>query len=127
MQLRRNRLLPETPLPDGTLNCSVLTGQLLERKQMRYTPAGIPVSEGWIKHRSLQMENGTERQVELEIAIVALGENARWLEAAPLGGEIKVTGFLAAKSRNSNRPVLHVNTLEYLEGNENGSILQEEG
>ncbi len=73
------------------------------------------------------MESGAERLVELEIAVVALGENARWLEAAPLGGKIKVIGFLAAKSRNSKAPVLHVNTLEYLEGNENGTILQEEG
>lgn len=65
--------------------------------------------------------------MEVEIAIVALGESARWLQAAPLGGAVKLTGFLAAKSRNSKAPVLHVNTLEYLEGNENGSILQEEG
>ena len=65
--------------------------------------------------------------MEVEIAVVALGENARWLQAAPLGGSVKLTGFLAAKSRNSKSPVLHVNTLEYLEGNENGSILQEEG
>ena len=68
-----------------------------------------------------------ERKVELEIALLALGESARWLEAAPLGGAVVVSGFLAAKSRNSRTPVLHVNTLEYLEGNENGSILQEEG
>ena len=65
--------------------------------------------------------------MELEIAVVALGETARWLEAAPLGGVVKLTGFLAAKSRNSKAPVLHVNTLEFLEGNENGSVLQEEG
>ena len=65
--------------------------------------------------------------MEVEIAVVALGETARWLEAAPLGGMVKLTGFLAAKSRNSKAPVLHVNTLEFLEGNENGSILQEEG
>lgn len=65
--------------------------------------------------------------MEVEIAVVALGKTARWLEAAPLGGAVKLTGFLAAKSRNSKAPVLHVNTLEFLEGNENGSVLQEEG
>lgn len=94
---------------------------------MRYTPAGIPVSEGRLQHASSQIESGIERKVELEIALLALGESARWLEAAPLGGAVAVSGFLAAKSRNSRTPVLHVNTLEYLEGNENGSILQEEG
>lgn len=94
---------------------------------MRYTPAGVPVSEGWLQHSSSQIESGAERSVEVEIAVVALGENARWLHAAPLGGAVKLTGFLAAKSRHSKAPVLHVNTLEFLEGNENGSILQEEG
>jgi primosomal replication protein N len=94
---------------------------------LRYTPAGIPVSEGWLQHSSSQTESGGERLVEVEIAVVALGETARWLEASPLGGTVKLTGFLAAKSRNSKTPVLHVNTLEFLEGNENGSILQEEG
>ncbi len=94
---------------------------------MRYTPAGIPVAEGRLQHRAPQIENGSERLVELEIALLALGPAARWLEAAPLGGGLQITGFLAARSRNSRAPVLHVNTLEYLEGNENGSILQEEG
>lgn len=94
---------------------------------MRYTPAGVPVAEARLHHQGSQAENGIERQVELEIALLALGANARWLNAVPLGGMVNITGFLAARSRNSRTPVVHVNTLEYLEGNENGSILQEEG
>lgn len=94
---------------------------------MRYTPAGLPVSEGWLEHSSSQTENDAKRLVSLELAVLALGKTARWLDAAPLGGVVKVTGFLAAKSRNSKMPVLHVNSIEFLEGNENGSILQEEG
>ncbi len=109
------------------LNSITVSGQLVERKVLRYTPAGVPVSEGRLQHQSSQVENGAPRLVEFEIAVVALGENARWLEAAPLGGALTLTGFLAARGRNSRTPVLHVNTLEYLEGNENGSILQEEG
>ena len=93
---------------------------------MRYTPAGIPVSEGRLQHRSELVENGGMRQVEVEIAVTALGENARWLEAAELGKGLRITGFLAARGRNSKTPVIHANTIEYLEGNENGTILQEE-
>jgi primosomal replication protein N len=100
---------------------------LVERKALRYTPAGVPVSEGWLQHHSTQSENDAERQVEVEIALLALGKTARWLEAVSLGGAVKVTGFLAAKNRNSKMPVLHVNSIEFLEGNKNGSILQEEG
>jgi primosomal replication protein N len=94
---------------------------------LRYTPAGVPVCEARLQHSSTQIESNAERLVELEIAVVALGENARWLQAAPLGGAVAMTGFLAARSRNSKSPVLHVNSIEFLEGNENGSILQEEG
>ncbi len=99
----------------------------MERKQLRYTPAGIPVSEGRLSHRSVLFENGTERNVELEMPLVALGVMARWLESAPLGGNLRVVGFVAAKGRNAKMPVIHANTIEYLEGNENGTILQEEG
>ena len=79
---------------------------------MRYTPAGVPVSEGRVQHQSKQIENGAQRQVELEIAVLALGESSRWLQAAPLGGVVKVTGFLAAKSRNSKSPHREFEPLE---------------
>ena len=100
---------------------------MVERNALRYTPGGVQVSEGRLQHSSTQTESGANRLVEVEIAVVALGESARWLQAVPLGGVVTVTGFLAARSRNSKAPVLHVNTLEFLEGKQNGSILQEEG
>jgi primosomal replication protein N len=119
------------PQPDAktgeALNRCELSGTLIERKPLRYTPAGVPVCEGRLQHRSIQTESGAERQVEVEIPLLALGDVARYLIAAPLGGGLRVTGFLAARGRNSRSPVLHVNTLEFLEGNENGTILQEEG
>ena len=126
---RPNRLqLPNTySYGKQRLNCIELSGRLVERKILRHTPAGVPVSEGRLQHSSAQVEGGAERVVEVEIAVLALGEPARWLQAAPLGGVVKATGFLAAKSRSSKMPVLHVNSIEFLEGNENGSILQEEG
>jgi len=99
---------------------------LVERKALRYTPAGVPVSEARLLHQSSLTENGMLRAVELEIAVVALGDTARWLQAVSVGGLVKISGFLAARSRNSRTPVIHANTIEYLEGNENGTILQEE-
>ncbi len=94
---------------------------------MRYTPAGIPVAEGRVSHASELEEAGKLRQVNCEMSVIALGPSAQWLQAAPLGQDILIKGFLAARSRNSHSPVLHVNSIEFLEGNENGSILQEEG
>ena len=108
------------------LNCITLSGSLVERKPLRHTPAGIPVSEGRIRHQSVLNENGSARQVVVEMPVLALGPVSRWLEAAPLGGALRIEGFLAERSRNSKSPVIHANTIEYLEGNENGTILQEE-
>lgn len=99
---------------------------MVERKALRYTPAGVPVSEARLLHQSSLTENGMLRAVELEIAVVALGDTARWMHAVAVGGSVKVSGFLAARSRNSRTPVIHANTIEYLEGNENGTILQKE-
>jgi len=60
------------------------------------------------------------RQVECEVACVALGVPAGLLNAAKLGDKLTVTGFLAAKSLKSRTPVLHVKEIEFQEGNENG-------
>lgn len=97
-----------------------LTGVLIERKALRYTPAGVPVTECRIRHESDVMEAGKPRRVECEIGAIALGTPAQWLQDVGPGERVKVTGFLAARSRNSRQPTLHVNTIEFLEGNENG-------
>jgi primosomal replication protein N len=51
---------------------------------------------------------------------VALGIDATRLAQWNAGGVISVTGFLAAKSLKNRSVVLHVNTMEFIEGNENG-------
>lgn len=87
----------------------------------------MPVCEARLAHASEQIEAEKVRQVVCEVAVVALGETARWLQAAPLGLLLKVQGFLAAKSQHSKSLVLHVQQIEFLEGIENGSLLQKEG
>jgi small subunit ribosomal protein S18 len=79
---------------------------------LRYTPAGVPVSEGRLQHSSSQIENGAQRLVEVEISVVALGENARWLQAAPLGERSRRQVSRCQKPQQQ-APVLHVNTLEF--------------
>jgi primosomal replication protein N len=84
---------------------------------MRYTPAGVPVSEATLQHASEVMEAGQVRRIELQVTVRALGEAARWLDAAEFGKPVEITGFLAQKSMKSRLFVLHVNTLKFLEGN----------
>lgn len=87
---------------------------------MRRTPAGIPVLEFSLTHESMQMESEIERKVHCEMDCVAVGNQAQLLVAVKLGDELKVSGFLAARSLKRRMPILHVNTIEFVEGNKNG-------
>nr|WP_186406971.1 primosomal replication protein N [Candidatus Accumulibacter aalborgensis] len=104
-----------------------MVGTLIERQALRFTPAGVPVTECLIGHQSEQVEAGSRRRVECEVQAIALGAPAQWLQAASPGAALHLTGFLAARSRNSKQPRLHVTTIEFVEENQNGKVLQEEG
>lgn len=60
------------------------------------------------------------RRVECDMNCVALGSVAGMVGSAGLGAELTVIGFLAAKSLKNRTPVLHVKSIEFQEGNENG-------
>lgn len=87
---------------------------------MRHTPAGIPVLEFCLVHESVQIEAGIERRVHCEMYCLAIGSQAQLLATVKLGQELKVSGFLAARSLKRRTPILHVNLIEFMEGNENG-------
>lgn len=82
---------------------------------LRYTPAGVPVIEFRVVHASEQSEAGTSRNVECELACVALGPTALLLKEASPGTAFTVSGFLAAKSLKQKMPVLHVTMIEFAE------------
>lgn len=87
---------------------------------MRHTPGGVAVVEFRISHVSEQIEAGTPRRVECEIPCVLLGPMANLLIDAKPGDGLKIGGFLAARSLKNPTPVLHVNTMKFLEGIQNG-------
>lgn len=101
-------------------NSFEIDGVLTEVGQMRFSPGGVPVLAGRIEHRSKQVEAGVAREVGLELQVVAVGEKAKMLALASLGSTARLTGFLAAKSLRSRAPVLHIDTIEFLEGTNNG-------
>ena len=94
----------------------MLSGNLIELDALRYTPAGIPVVNFRLSHASEQIEAGKKRTVECEIAALAFEREARLMAAAKPGMQVKVTGFLAAKSRDSKQLVLHATNIEFVEG-----------
>lgn len=115
---RRPRLPPEAESAAAgcaAANHTELTGTLLERGNLRYTPAGIPAIEFRIAHGSEQIEAAASRRVECEIACVALGTTALLLKEASPGSAVAVSGFLASRSLKQKTPVLHVTHIEFAE------------
>ena len=83
---------------------------------MRYTPAGIPAVEFRLQHESEREEAGAKRRINAEVAGIAFEAQARLLAKANMNTEIKLQGFLAAKSKRSKKLVLHVTHIEFIEG-----------
>ena len=80
---------------------------------LRYTPAGIPVLNFKIQHESEQIEAGFKRSVQCEIPALAMAQTAQLISAVKLGEQLKLEGFLVAKSLKRAQAVLHVNQVEF--------------
>jgi len=51
-----------------------------------------------------------------EIDAVAFEVQARLIAGRPLGSEVRLQGFLSAKSKRSKKLMLHVTNIEFVEG-----------
>ncbi len=98
-----------------TINRVQLSGQILSIQPIRYTPAGIPVTEASLGHHSDQQEAGLKRQVTCDVPVKALGELAHQLAITQIGTRLIATGFLAAKSLKSRQLILHLESIEFQE------------
>ena len=98
------------------LNRLELSGRLLELGALRHTPAGLAALEFKLAHESEQDEAGTKRKVLAEIGAIAFETEARLIAGRPLGSEVRLQGFLSAKSKRSKRLMLHVTNIEFMEG-----------
>ena len=94
----------------------MLYGRIVELDVPRHTPAGIPIMKFRLSHESEQIETGTPRRVNCEIAVVAFDREARLLSAAPLGTAVTVTGFMDRRGHSSRQVVLHATHIEFETG-----------
>lgn len=78
------------------------------RSALRYTPAGVAVAEGSFRFDGAVTEVGTERQLDFEFPAIAVGAVALGLDREPLGQPLTITGFIAPRSRRSNRLIVHI-------------------
>jgi primosomal replication protein N len=90
-----------------------LSGEVIEREAMRFTPAGIPILAFRMRHESAQTEAKMARQVKFEIDAMAAGETAKRMDSLRPGQRVRLQGFLCTRSRLSTRIVLHVNQFEF--------------
>ena len=84
-----------------------LSGELVTLEPLRYTPAGIPLLNFKLLHRSRQVEAGVKRQVECEMGGVAMAEVAVAMSRLKPGQSVRLSGFLNRKNRLSTQMILH--------------------
>ncbi len=95
-----------------TTNQLVITGEIVQIVEFRYTPAGIPVLGFAIQHLSEQTEADMQRKVECELSVIAMGKLAEQIRNIRLGEQVQLTGFMTKRSLKSTQLTLHLNTLE---------------
>lgn len=96
------------------MNRLLLSGSLLQRGALRFTPAGLPALDLVLRHQSTVEQAGQPRQLSLEMKAQAVGAITAVLAALPLGSEARFAGFLAS-ARNGRGWLFHVTEVEPVE------------
>ena len=89
------------------MNRVLLSAQIVERKALRYTPAGLPALDLVLQHESEVTEVQQNRKVKLEIKAVALGSMAEKLNRQETGVTFGLVGFLGAP-RTGRGVLMHI-------------------
>ncbi len=94
------------------MNRLAISGALIQVEPLRYSPAGVPIAEAVIHHRSSQEVAAQSRQVECELTVQASGALASQLAQQPPGTQVKLEGVLNRRSVNSRQLILILNRIE---------------
>ncbi|MFC3873577.1 primosomal replication protein N [Neisseria musculi] len=96
-------------------NLFTLAAQIAECRELRYTPAGIPILDIMLVHESWQWENGQQCLVKLEMPARIIGKDAlNWQHREQTA--VEVSGFLTQKSRCYSKPVLRIQNIKEYKG-----------
>jgi primosomal replication protein N len=94
------------------VNRLVISGALIQVDPVRYSPAGVPIAEAVIHHRSNQNVATQSRQVECELTVQASGSLATQLSNLTTGMQVKLEGALNRRSVNGRQLILILNRIE---------------
>lgn len=89
------------------MNRVVLQAQVVERGQVRYTPAGLPALDLGLRHESEVTEAGHPRKISMEIRAVGIGAVAEQISQLSVGDTAGFAGFLGS-GRNRKGVLLHI-------------------
>lgn len=93
------------------MNRLLLTATMVERRSLRYTPAGLPVLDLVLRHESEVSEDGGQRKVSVELRAVAIGAVTHAVHSLVLGAQALYAGFVAS-ARNGRGLVFHITAVE---------------
>jgi primosomal replication protein N len=94
------------------VNRLVISGELIRIDPLRYSPAGVPIAEAAVLHRSSQQVGQQSRQLECELTVQASGGLAGQLAGLAAGQRVKLEGALNRRSVNSRQLLLILNRIE---------------
>ncbi|MDZ7584534.1 MAG: primosomal replication protein N [Thiobacillus sp.] len=94
------------------MNRLVISGALIQVDPVRYSPAGVPIAEAVVLHRSSQTVATQVRQVECELTVQASGTLAAQLAQLATGTQVKLEGALNRRSVKSRQLILILNRIE---------------
>ncbi|WP_324779160.1 primosomal replication protein N [Thiobacillus sedimenti] len=94
------------------MNRLLISGVVIQVEPLRHSPAGVPIAEAAIAHRSSQTVAGQMRQVECELTVQASGSLAAQLAHLTSGTQVKLEGVLNRRSVNSRQLILILNRIE---------------
>ncbi len=98
-------------------NSLVLVGEVIKKPKLSTSPAGIHHCQFSIDHKSIQIEEGMNRQAFVRMKVVATGQWAQNLTRdLTVGMKVKVMGFINRHEARNGNPllVLHAQQIEMI-------------
>lgn len=89
-------------------NSVVIAAALVEKKELRYTPAGIAVFEAQFHYTGQQYEADAMRKVEFDFTGMSFADAAIRLDKVQTGQALLLKGFLAQRSIRSSKLTVHI-------------------